>query len=147
MSKDTPLALMAADKEDLQTISALLQDAIIKVGDMAFLKDERKFAFVTNRYAWEKPKRGFFSQGWRVRTGVHFEDVAAVRGRAVRMDAPEAVVNVLSTDYEGDENGGTITLNLAGGGAIALEVDAISVTVKDLSEPWRASRRPDHGAD
>lgn len=139
-----PLALMAADTEDLKTISALLQDAIIKIGDVAYLKEERRFAMVANRYVWETARKSRFGPGHRVRTGLHFDDVTAVRAQSVRMDAPEAFIDVLSVDWEGDENGGTITLNLAGGGAIALDVEAINATIRDISEPWRASRRPDH---
>lgn len=144
MAKYQPLALIAGDQEDLRTVSALLQDAIVKIGDTAYLREERRFAFVANRYVWETARRSLFSQGQRVRTGVHFDDVREVKARAVRMDAAEALIDILSAEYEGDENGGTITLNLAGGGAIALTVDAINVTMKDLSRPWRARRRPDH---
>lgn len=143
MAAFKPLALMAADADDLKTVSALLQDAIVKLGDTAYLPDERRFVFMANRYVWEK-KPGFLHPGFRVRTGIHFDDVKAVRSRSVRMDAKDAVIDVLDAEYEGDENGGTITLNLAGGGVIALDVDAINVTVKDVSEPWRASRRPNH---
>lgn len=144
MAAFKPLALIAADLEDLKTVSALLQDAVVKVGDTTYLPEEKRFVFVGNRYVWENAKRSFFNQGQRVRTGVHIDDVKSVKSRAVRMDAKEAVLDILSAEYEGDENGGTITLNLAGGGTIALDVDAINVTLKDLSEPWRASRRPDH---
>lgn len=147
MPRYKPLAIMAADAEDLQAVSALLQDAVLKIGDAAYVAADRRFAFVANRYVWETAKRSFFSQGQRVRTGVHFDDVRAVKARGVRMDASEAVIDILSTEYEGDENGGMITLHLAGGGAIALEVDAINVTAKDISEPWRAGRRPDHKVD
>lgn len=147
MARWKPLALIAADEDDLKTVSALLQDAIVKIGDTAYLPDQRRFAFVANRYVWETAKPSLFHQGQRVRTGVHVDDVRSVRARAVRMDAKDAVIDILSAEYEGGENGGTITLNLAGGGAIALEVEAINVTVRDLSEPWRASRRPDHELD
>jgi len=146
MAKTQPVALMAADAEDLQTISAMLQDAIVKVGDIAFVQSDRRFAFVTNRFMWEA-KRGFLSQGQRVRAGVHIDDVKAVRARAVRMDAKDAIVDILSLDWEGGEDGGTITLNLAGGGAIALDVEAINITIQDLSEPWKAKRKPDHEVD
>lgn len=147
MPRYKPLALMAADAEDLQAVSALLQDAVLKIGDTAYVAADRRFAFVANRYVWETAKRSLFSRGQRVRVGVHFDDVRSVKGRGVRMDANEAVIDILSTEYEGNENGGTITLNLAGGGAIALEVDAINITVKDISEPWRAGRRPNHEVD
>jgi hypothetical protein len=144
MAKFEPKALMGADKDDLQAVSALLQDAVAKIGEMAFIPTDRRFAFVANRYVWEGAVKGGRGPGQRVRTGVHFDDVISVRARKVRMGAPEAVVDILSINFEGDENGGTITLELAGGGAVALEVDAINVTMRDLSEPWRAARKPDH---
>lgn len=143
MAQYKPMALVAADKEDLQAISTLLQDAVLKIGDAAFIEKERRFAFVTNRYVWEVP-RAFFGRGQRVRAGVHFDDVTGVRTKNLRLDAKEAVVEILSTEYEGDENGGVINLHLAGGGAIALDVEAINANLNDLSEPWRAARRPKH---
>ena len=143
MAQYKPMALVAADRDDLQAISALLQDAVLKIGDAAYLEAERRFAFVTNRFVWEVPA-GFLGRGQRVRAGVHFDDVTNVRAKNLRLDAKDAVVEILNTDYEGDENGGVITINLAGGGAIALSVEAINAHLKDLSEPWRASRRPKH---
>ncbi|MEM9285495.1 MAG: DUF2948 family protein [Pseudomonadota bacterium] len=143
MAEYKPMALVAADNEDLQAISTLLQDAILKIGDAAYVENERRFAFVTNRYVWEVPK-AFFGRGQRVRTGVHFDDVTGVKTKNLRLDAKEAVVEILSTEYEGGEDGGVITINLAGGGAIALEVEAINANLNDISEPWRATRRPKH---
>lgn len=140
----TPLAMLAADREDLEVVSSVLQDAVAKIGDMAYLPGERRFALVANRFVWEdgvKRKTGPFM---RVRTGVHFDDVTRVRTKAVRLDAKEAVIDILSVTYEGGENGGTVTLNLAGGGAIALEVEAVNATLTDLSEPWRTQKKPDH---
>lgn len=138
-----PLALMAADEDDLKAVSAMLQDAIVKIGDMTYLKDERRFVFMANRYCWET-KRGFLHPGFRVRAGIHFDDVEKVRARSVRLDAKDALIDILSVEWDGDENGGCITMTLAGGGTIALETEAINITVNDVSAPWRASRRPDH---
>lgn len=145
MAAYKPLALIAADTEDLKAVSALLQDAVAKIADIAYLRSERRFVLLANRYLWEK-RPGLFSTGHRVRAGIHFDDVTAVKAQRVRMDAKDAVIDILSLDYDGGEEGGTITLNLAGGGAIALEVEAINVTVRDISDPWRARRRPDHEA-
>jgi hypothetical protein len=141
------LSLIAGDKDDLEAISALMQDAIVKIGDTAFLEKERRFALMANRYVWEKARRGLFSRGMRVRSGLHFDDVQAVRAKNVRMDAADAVIDILSIAYEGGEEGGTVTLHLAGGGEIALDVEAVNATLRDLSEPWKASRKPDHGTD
>ncbi len=137
---------MAADEEDLQVISAVLQDAVAKVGDMTYLPARRRFALVANRFVWEEgtnKQRGPFT---RVRAGVHFDDVTRVRTKSVRLDAKSAVVDILAIEYEGaTDAGGTITLTLAGGGAIALDVEGINGTVQDISAPWRTQSKPDHG--
>ena len=142
--KYQPLALIAGDKPDLEILSACLQDSLIKVGDVAYLTDQRRFAFVANRFCWEiagTAKRGPF---FRVRAGVHFDDVLSVQTRNISRDNPEALISVLSVSYEGDEDGGTVTLFCAGGGAIALKVEAINSSLSDITAPWPTQNRPDH---
>ena len=46
------LKLIAFDADDLAVISAHLQDAVLKVGDIAYLPRERRFAAVGNRFDW-----------------------------------------------------------------------------------------------
>ena len=46
------LKLIALDADDLAVISAHLQDAVMKVGDLAFLPREKRFAAVANRFDW-----------------------------------------------------------------------------------------------
>lgn len=140
-----PLRLMAADGEDIEIVSAVLQDAVLKVGDMAWLKGERRFAFVANRFVWEEgasKKQGPFT---RVRTGIHFDDVITVRARNIRQDAKRAILSFLAARFEAGEDGaGTIFLDFSGGGQVVLDVESINATLKDISEPWRTRNKPDH---
>jgi hypothetical protein len=53
MTTPTLLKLAAEDEDDLKAISALVQDAVMTVGDLAFLPKARRFALVLNRYRWE----------------------------------------------------------------------------------------------
>ena len=46
---DPPLKLLALDAEDLAVLSAHLQDFVVKVGDLAWLPGEGRFAFIGNR--------------------------------------------------------------------------------------------------
>ena len=141
----TPLALMAADADDLSVVSAVLQDAVAKVGDLAFLPRARRFALVANRFVWEEGATKAHGPFSRVRTGLHFDDVRAVRTLNLDLQNKAAVVDILSLAFEETEDGaGTITITLAGGGAVALDVEAINVTVEDISAPWRTQSRPDH---
>jgi hypothetical protein len=48
----TPIRLRAEDDEDLKIVSACLQDAILPIGDMGFLPDEKRFVMVVNRFRW-----------------------------------------------------------------------------------------------
>ncbi len=50
---ESGLALMAEDEEDLAILSAHLQDAVMRVGDLAYLPKSRRFAAFLNRYCWE----------------------------------------------------------------------------------------------
>ena len=49
----TDLKLLALDSEDLDIVSAHVQDAVVRVGDMGFAKADRRFVMLINRYAWE----------------------------------------------------------------------------------------------
>lgn len=141
-----PLRMLVETHEDLKVMSASFQDAVMKVGDIAYLKEARRFAFVTNRFVWECAagrRQGPFA---RVRAGAHFDDVLAVREQNVRTDAKDAIVELLSVRFdETEDGGGLITLDLAGGGAIELTVESLNAGMADMSEPWRTRSRPDHG--
>ncbi len=143
-----PLRLIAADSEDVDVLSACLQDAVMKVGEMTFLPAERRFAFVANRFVWEEQQVRHHGPFVRVRTGVHFDDVISVKARHIRQDAKSAIVDLLAVRYQEAENGSaTILLEFAGGGEIALGVEGVNAVVTDISEPWRTQSKPEHGLD
>ncbi|GAB4535610.1 MAG: DUF2948 family protein [Parvularculaceae bacterium] len=137
-----PLRLIAADAEDLKVISSYLQDAVLKVGDIAYQPQRRRFAMVLNRFRWERSARG---PQERVRTGIHFDDVARVAYRNIRTDAKDAVLSLLAIDFETKEDGGgAVTLTFSGGGAIRLDVESVNALLDDISRPWRTASRPKH---
>jgi hypothetical protein len=140
---DAPLKLVAEDADDLKAISALLQDAILKVGDFAWLPKARRFACVMNRFRWEAGRAG--GRGERVRAGLHVEGVTKAQIARIRQDAPDAVLSLLALEFDGAADGpGILTLTFSGGGAIRLSVDALEVHLDDLSKAWAARGRPRH---
>jgi hypothetical protein len=142
MTKHEPLRLLAEDEDDLAVISAALQDAIAKVGDIEWDARGRRFTLALNRYLWEVPG-GLL--GNRVRAGLQFGSVLAVKSRNVRRDPPDAVIELLAVRFEpGEAPGGVIRLAFAGGGDLELTVECVDAALADVSAPWPTSSTPAH---
>ena len=140
------LKLLAEDEEDLGIISAHVQDAITRIGDLVYLPKSRRFAALINRYCWEGC--GDDATGERRRAGLHFNGVLKVKALNVRQNDPNAVVEMLMIKFTPMTDGaGTIDILLAGGGCIRLEVEAIDGVLRDMEEHWRAAARPKHGVE
>jgi hypothetical protein len=137
----TPLRLLAEDAEDLAVISAALQDAIGRIGDIVYEPAERRVTLVLNRFRWETGDGG----SERVRAGLQFGSVLGVKARRLRRDKPDAIVELLAADFEpGGAPGGGVLLRFAGGGDLRLEVECIDAALADLSDPWPTRRAPAH---
>jgi len=139
------LKLVALDPDDLAVVSAHLQDAVVRVGDLAYLPSEHRFALVARRFDWEagpnEPPR-------RRLTGLHFERVLAARTRGIDRGHADAILNLLAITFdEKDKPSGTATLIFAEGGAIQLELECIETQMKDLGPVWEAEGRPAHDLD
>jgi hypothetical protein len=142
MTKHEPLRLLAEDEDDLAVISAALQDAIAKVGDIEWDARGRRFTLALNRYLWEVPG-GLL--GNRVRAGLQFGSVLAVKSRNLRRDPPDAVIELLAVRFEpGEAPGGAIRLAFAGGGDLELTVECVDAALADISAPWPTSSTPAH---
>jgi len=137
------VVLAAADLEDLETISARLQDAVAKVKDLVFLPKSRRFAGVFNRFKWENAGEA----GRRVRAGLHIDGVLSAKACRLRSEDPEAVASLLAIRFQpngAEDPGGTIELVFSGGGMLRLEVECIAAELSDLSGEWAARGRPEH---
>ena len=67
------LKLLGKNQEDLKIISAYLQDSILIVKDMIFLKQNRTFIMMVNRFMWEDVEKVVFRQNKRIRCAIKFE--------------------------------------------------------------------------
>ena len=133
------MRLIAQDEEDLKVISAALQDAVAKIGDIAFANGQLTVAL--NRYRWEAEGK----RGERVRTGLQIGCVKSVQSRKLRRDAKGAVVELLALGFEPAEApGGAIVFTFAGGGDLRAEVECIDAVLADVSPAWPTPRKPEH---
>ena len=137
------LALKADDADGLAVVSALMQDAVGKTVDTAWMPTRRIFALVVNRFRWEQ---GDDADSWeRCRCGLHAENVLAVRATGFDPGKEQEVFELLSITFEPGEDGtGTVRLDCAGGAAFALDVEALDVRMADLDAVWKTKAKPHH---
>lgn len=145
------LKLAALDTEDLAVVSAHLQDAILRAGDLAWLPGEHRFVLVARRFdrstaPGEAPRRRL--------VGVHFERVMSVKAKGLKNvgivpgQTSDEILSLLAVTFEpGEAPSGTATLVFADGIAVRLDVECIEVRMKDLGPVWEAEGRPDHDAE
>jgi hypothetical protein len=139
---DAPaLKLLAQDADDLAVISAALQDAVAKIGDIRWDASARTLTLACNRFRWESDGK----KGQRIRSALQLGDVTGVQARKLRRDAKGAVVELLSVAFEpGEAPGGGVLLTFAGGGDLKVSVDCLDVILADVSDAWSTPRRPGH---
>lgn len=153
------LKLIALDDEDLKVLSAHLQDAVLKVGDIAYLAAEKRFVLLVNRFDWanalaqpeamrdKASARGRFT---RNRCALRFEQVTAARLRGIDLAAKDQVLSMLALQFEPSTDqapAGAVTLVFAGDAAIRLDVAYIEAELRDLGGVWAARARPRHPDD
>jgi hypothetical protein len=139
------LKLVALDDQDLNVISAHVQDAVTKVGDLKFLPHGRRFVVPMRRFAWETQGGFFPGKPERRNSVLHFERVASAQASGVAQGRPADVLSLLALRFHPAEApGGTIELVFSGGGAIRLDVECIEARLSDLGGAWEASSRPRH---
>ncbi|MFC5387268.1 DUF2948 family protein [Aquamicrobium segne] len=139
------LRLLALDEQDLNVISAHVQDALMKVRDLQYLPGTQRFALVMNRFAWEN-KPGFLRKNNERRQSVlHFDRVLAARATGVPRDKPDEVLSLLAVNYVAtDAPAGIVELVFSGGAIIILEVECLEARLADTGSTWQASSRPIH---
>ncbi len=141
------LRLIALDAEDLAVLSAHVQDAVVKTGDMTWLPAQKRFALVLNRFAWEALENGRRRKKsyQRRRTGLHFDRVATVRSSGIDRVSEDSVLSLLAVQFDQTESpAGEIHLVFSGGGTIQLVVECLEAQLSDLGPAWSADHAPRH---
>ncbi|MGB0844141.1 MAG: DUF2948 family protein [Alphaproteobacteria bacterium] len=168
------LRLRATSAEDTDVISTLMQDAIIRVRDIKFLKNESRFVGMFNRFRWElrsvelksgELKSGELSQVDAAYEDAAYEDVgeaeldaltAGERQRAHAGLCLEHVTNVRSKNFPNDKpeafmnllsiiSGDTSTTFLfADHVSIQVQHKKLDMFVEDFGEAWPTTWQPNH---
>ncbi|WP_428926421.1 DUF2948 family protein [Marinibacterium sp. SX1] len=149
--REAPLYLGALDAEDLGVLAALVQDAVFPITEMTWRPKARQFALLLNRFRWEDaPAAERRSRSFeRVQSVLSVENVLRVASQGIDRGDKDIILSLLSVSFEPGEDGtGHVLLTLAGDGAIRLQVEALDVTLRDVTRPYQApsGKAPEHGA-
>lgn len=169
-----PLRLRAHDSEDMQVVAGILQDALVPLSDVTFLKPEKRFVLVANRFRWEtdsgeEAPLSSSAGAARGEAGDGGEASEEAEDASFAEDVPYERVNcgvcfdrvrdvrIRNIDLKRKDQilnlltvaatDNTIALHFSEGGVIRLEVSAIRCHLEDLGEPWPTSSRPHHPLD
>jgi hypothetical protein len=142
-----PLKLIALDTDDLEVISAHLQDAVVNVADIVWLRSEKRVVLALNRFDWEAASADD-PQYQRRRTALRFERVNGVKCRNVQPKDKDAVLNLLSVEFHPtDQPAGVVVLTFAGGAALRLDVECLEAEIADLGPAWATKLCPAHAVE
>jgi hypothetical protein len=154
MAEAEPVRLMATDAEDLAVVASCLQDALVPLSEMRFLKDEKRFVMLVNRFRWEHAAAAkalprnvdanyvdAASGNQRINSGVCIDRVTAVRSRGIDLEKTAKFLSLMTLAMDGEK---TLNLVFSGGGVLQLEIESPSVFMQDFGEAWPTQWRPDH---
>ena len=139
------LKLLGKNQEDLKIISAYLQDSIIIVKDIVFLKQNRTFIMIVSRFMWENVEKGVFRENKRTRCAVKFEEVIKVECKNInqknKIKPLECLAIKCSSIFDEIYK---INIFFAGNSIITIISEVIEVALHDLGKPWNVKHIPIH---
>jgi hypothetical protein len=141
------LKLIALDGDDIEVVSAHLQDAVVKAADVHWRPSERRVVVGLNRFDWESAN-GSAPKFRRRRAALRFERVSACKCRNCAATEKDQVLNLLAIRFEPtDLPAGVVTLMFSGGAALRLEVECLEAELADLGPVWVTECCPAHAQE
>jgi hypothetical protein len=138
------LKFAVLDEEDLEVVSAHLQDAVVKVADVLWRPSENRLVVALNRFDWESAQNDR-PEYRRRRSALRFERVQSCKCRSLDPAGKDAVLNLLAVEFsETDTPSGTVSLIFSGGAILRLDVECLEAELVDLGAAWTAAKCPQH---
>lgn len=142
------LKLVAFDRDDMEVVSAHLQDAVVKVGDVHWRANEQRLVVGLSRFDWEAALAPE-PQYRRRLAALRFDRVLGCKCNGkVKPQDKEEVLNLLAVEFsETDSPAGMVRLLFSGGGELRLNVECLEAELADLGPVWTAAKCPQHLAE
>jgi len=147
MSLDDKINLRLSGKnlEDLKVISAYIQDSIVVIKDIVFLKKNKSFVMIVNRFMWEDVEKGIFRENKRIRCAIKFEEVTKVKSKNINQKNKNKPLECLTIECTLiNEKIYQIKIFFSGDSVIILTTETIDVVMHDLGNPWNVKHMPRH---
>jgi hypothetical protein len=142
------LKLIALDQDDLEVVSAHLQDSAVKVAEIHWRPAEKRLVLGLDRFDWEAAQCSEDPACQRRRTALRFERVNNCKCRQVMSTDKDKVLNLLAVEFtETDAPAGFVTLLFEGGAALRLDVECLEAELADLGPVWPTEAVPAHTED
>lgn len=125
--------LVALEPDDLDVISAHVQDAVVAPRDILWRAAERRVVIGLTRMDWSLMRQGG-TDCRRVIAALRFDRALSCRARNIPTGQGAAALNLLAVEFEpGEAPSGTVHLVFSGGGSLRIEVECLECELADLA--------------
>lgn len=138
------LKLSARDAEDVQVISAVLQDAIAPIVDMVYRSEDKNFIMVVHRLRHETENAPSLE---RICCAINLRGAEAVQTQGIDLNQRDQMLDLLAIMQDHT----TLRFIFAGEAQIKVQLSAStlnnwSILIEDFGDTWPASCNPCHDA-
>ena len=139
------LKLIGKNIEDLKTISAYSQDSIIKIKDIVYLKENKIFIVMLNRFMWEDLEKGVFRNYKRIKSVLKFNFIESVLVKNINQQQKNRNLELLAIKSNYNQNNlYDINLIFSGNSIALLKSEEIDVMLDDQKYYWKVKHSPKH---
>ena len=133
-SENKELSLLAVNKSDLNIISTLVQDAVLKVNNIRWIKKRCRFSMLINRFRWELVSNEFQETipSSRSHSMLAFDGVLKVLSSGLEHALDKEILSILRIELIKKKHFNEIKLFFSGNTLIKFEVEFIQVFLQDL---------------
>ena len=141
----TRLKLIGKNNEDLKTISAYCQDSIVKIKDLVYLKKNKIFIMMLNRFMWEDVEKGPFRSYKRIKSVLKFNLIENVLSKNINQHQKNRNLELLAIKSEHKpDNLYNINLIFSGNSILLFKSEEIDVMLDDQAYFWKVKHSPKH---
>ena len=136
LQEHKPLTLLAKNLSDLNIISALAQDSVLKKKNIRWIKKRHRFSLLINRFKWEQVTKKMLKTVpfGRAQSMLRFDGVVGVVSLGVENALEDEILSLLRIDLIEKDNLNHIKLVFSGNIQIKLKIEFLSLVLQDFNE-------------